>query len=57
MAEHLTNLEDLPPAGFRFSAAPVRVVGMGTFPVRAWAALAAPDDVADPIRPTDPATS
>lgn len=39
VCEHLTNLERLPTTGFRFSAAPVAVAGMGTFPVRAWAAL------------------
>lgn len=39
VCEHLTNLDRLPTTGFRFSAAPVAVAGMGTFPVRAWAAL------------------
>jgi kynurenine formamidase len=39
ICEHLTNLELLPTTGFRFSAAPPRIEGMGTFPVRAWAAL------------------
>ena len=39
VAEHLANLDALPESGFRFSAAPVRVAGMGTFPVRAWAAI------------------
>jgi kynurenine formamidase len=37
ICEHLTGLEQLPGTGFRFSAAPPRVEGMGTFPVRAWA--------------------
>lgn len=37
VVEHLTNLAALPPVGARFSAAPPAVVGMGTFPVRAWA--------------------
>jgi kynurenine formamidase len=37
IAEHLRGLEQLPPRGFRFSAVPVKVRGMGTFPVRAWA--------------------
>ena len=37
VAEHLTNLAALPPAGFRFFAVPPRVRGMGTFPVRAFA--------------------
>jgi len=39
ICEHLTALEQLPTAGFRFSAAPPRIEGMGTFPVRAWAGL------------------
>lgn len=29
----------LPDSGFRFSAAPARVVGMGSFPVRAYAVM------------------
>jgi len=29
----------LPERGFRFTAAPPKVVGMGTFPVRAFAEL------------------
>ena len=37
IGEHLTNLGALPDAGFRFSAVPPKVKGMGTFPVRAWA--------------------
>jgi kynurenine formamidase len=37
VVEHLTNLRALPAAGFRFFAAPPRVRGMGTFPVRAFA--------------------
>jgi arylformamidase len=37
IAEHLRGLEQLPLAGFRFSAVPVKVRAMGTFPVRAWA--------------------
>ena len=39
IVEHLRGLDQLPRAGFRFSAAPVMVRGMGTFPVRAWARL------------------
>jgi arylformamidase len=38
--EHLCGLDQLPPSGFRFHAAPPRVVGIGTFPVRAYAVLA-----------------
>ena len=37
IVEHMTNLEELPDAGFRFYAVPVKVRGMGTFPVRAFA--------------------
>jgi len=35
--EHLTGLGALPASGFRFSAVPPKVRGMGTFPVRAHA--------------------
>ncbi|MEH0970810.1 cyclase family protein [Micromonospora sp. CPCC 205546] len=41
IVEHLTGLDALPPTGFRFTAAPPMVVGMGTFPVRAFAVLGA----------------
>jgi kynurenine formamidase len=41
IVEHLTGLEDLPPTGARFTAAPPRVAGFGTFPVRAYAAVPA----------------
>jgi arylformamidase len=41
--EHLRGLGDLPPSGFRFHAAPPMVVGMGTFPVRAYAVLRLPE--------------
>ncbi len=37
IVEHMTRLGELPPSGFRFTAAPPRVAGMGTFPVRAFA--------------------
>jgi kynurenine formamidase len=37
IGEHLTNLDALPDTGFRFSAVPPKVAGMGTFPVRAFA--------------------
>jgi arylformamidase len=37
IAEHLCNLGALPDQGFRFFAVPVKVRGMGTFPVRAFA--------------------
>ena len=39
IVEHLRGLEQLPLDRFRFSAVPVKVRGMGTFPVRAWARL------------------
>jgi kynurenine formamidase len=39
IVEHLRGLEQLPPAGFRFHAAPPLVHGMGTFPVRAYAVV------------------
>ncbi|HEX8127280.1 MAG TPA: cyclase family protein [Allosphingosinicella sp.] len=37
IVEHMTRLSELPATGFRFTAAPPRVAGMGTFPVRAFA--------------------
>lgn len=37
VVEHLTGLEAIPDDGFRFSAVPPKVRGMGTFPVRAYA--------------------
>jgi kynurenine formamidase len=39
IVEHMCNLESLPPTGFTFTATPVKVQGMGTFPVRAFATL------------------
>jgi kynurenine formamidase len=39
IVEHMTRLGELPPSGFRFTAAPPKVAGMGTFPVRAFAEL------------------
>ena len=36
IVEHLCNLGSLPDGGFRFFAVPVKVKGMGTFPVRAF---------------------
>ena len=39
ICEHLTNLDALPAAGFRFSAVPVKLQGLGTFPVRSYAVL------------------
>ena len=37
IVEHMCNLSQLPAAGFRFFAVPVKVKGFGTFPVRAFA--------------------
>jgi len=37
--EHLCELRDLPDTGFRFFAVPVKVRGMGSFPVRAFGLL------------------
>jgi arylformamidase len=39
IVEHMCNLAALPPHGFKFFAVPVKVCGMGTFPVRAFALI------------------
>lgn len=39
IVEHLCHLGTLPDDGFRFHAVPVKVKGMGTFPVRAYGSL------------------
>ncbi len=39
IAEHLTNLAQLPEHGFEFCAIPPKIKGMGTFPVRAFARI------------------
>ena len=39
ICEHMTNLGALPPNGFRFTATPPKIAGMGTFPVRAFAEI------------------
>jgi kynurenine formamidase len=39
VTEHLCNLSALPDTGARFFAVPVKVKGLGTFPVRAFARL------------------
>jgi kynurenine formamidase len=41
LVEHLTGLEQLVGASFRFFAVPPKVKGMGTFPVRAFAMMEA----------------
>ena len=42
VVEHLTGLDRLPDHGFRFSAAPPKVAGLGTFTVRAFAVVEGP---------------
>jgi len=42
IVEHLCCLDQVPSSGFRFSAIPPKVRGMGTFPVRACAAITGP---------------
>ena len=39
IVEHMTNLNQVPEAGFRFHAVPVKVKKFGTFPVRAYALI------------------
>jgi arylformamidase len=39
VVEHLTGLEQLPPAGAWFTAVPLRIEDLGTIPVRAFARL------------------
>lgn len=39
IAEHLCRLQELPDAGFTFTAVPPKLVGVGTFPVRAFATV------------------
>jgi arylformamidase len=39
VVEHLTGLDQLPPAGARFTALPLRIEATGTIPVRAFARL------------------
>lgn len=39
IVEHMCGLHALPETGFRFSAVPVMVAGLGTFPVRAYATI------------------
>jgi len=40
IVEHLTGLAALPAQGARFSAVPIKVAGLGTFAVRAFATIA-----------------
>ena len=39
IAEHLCNLANLPAEGFRFHCVPAPFVGVGSFPVRAYAVI------------------
>jgi kynurenine formamidase len=39
IVEHMTGLGGLPEAGFRVHAAPPRIAGLGSFPVRAYAVI------------------
>ena len=39
IVEHMCNLAALPPSGFKFFAVPAPVIGMGSFPVRAFAII------------------
>jgi kynurenine formamidase len=39
IVEHLRGLEEIPSGPFTFTAVPVKVAGMGTFPVRAFATI------------------
>ena len=39
IVEHLCNLRVLPASGFRFSAVPAPLRGLGSFPVRAYAVI------------------
>ena len=49
IAEHLCNLHVLPNAGFTFTAVPPKLVGVGTFPVRAFATVPSPVGRRPPI--------
>ena len=42
IVEHLCHLDQLPPDGARFHAAPPAIDGLGTFPTRAYALIARP---------------
>ena len=39
VVEHLGGLDAVPDAGFRFYAVPVKLRGVGSFPVRAFGLL------------------
>jgi arylformamidase len=46
IVEHMCKLDQLPDDGFRFFAVPVKIKGMGTWPVRAFAIVSEPGAVA-----------
>ena len=50
IVEHLTHLDALPAQGFRFFAVPVKVEGLGSFPVRAFAIVDEPAEEARAAR-------
>lgn len=39
IVEHMTNLNQLPEAGFKLFAAPPKIIGLGSFPVRVFAII------------------
>ncbi len=39
IVEHMCNLAQVPESGFKFYAVPVKIKGVGTFPVRAFAEI------------------
>jgi arylformamidase len=43
IVEPMCNLEQLPVNGFTLTSTPVKVKGMGTFPVRAFATASTPE--------------
>ncbi len=45
VVEHLTGLDRLPATGARFTAVPIKVAGLGTFAVRAFAVIPDPEVV------------
>ena len=49
VVEHLTGLDQLPATGATFTAVPVKVAGLSTFPVRAFAV---PSDVSPSGKPS-----
>jgi kynurenine formamidase len=52
IVEHLRGLRQLPGAGFRFFAVPVKVKNMGTFPVRAFGLVKTPEPATCPSAPS-----